>query len=44
MIILGVDPGSVRTGYGAATERAGSCAPDLVVNDLDELALQEAGA
>lgn len=33
----------VRTGYGAATERAGLCRPDLVVDDLAALADSELG-
>lgn len=35
---LGVRTALVRTGYGAGTERDGLCAPDLIVDSLDELA------
>lgn len=35
---LGVRTALVRTGQGAQTERAGACVPDLVVDDLEDLA------
>jgi len=39
----GVRTALVRTGYGSDTERDGLCAPDLIVDGLHELALQEVG-
>ncbi len=38
---LGVRTALVRTGYGVGTERDGMCTPDVVVDDLHALALQE---
>ena len=38
---LGVRTALVRTGYGAGTERDGQCTPDLVVDDLGQLAAIE---
>jgi D-glycero-alpha-D-manno-heptose 1-phosphate guanylyltransferase len=38
---LGVRTALVRTGYGAGTERDGRCCPDLVVDDLGQLAALE---
>jgi ribonucleotide monophosphatase NagD (HAD superfamily) len=35
---LGARTALVRTGFGAATERDGRCAPEQVVDGLDELA------
>jgi histidinol-phosphate phosphatase family protein len=40
---LGVRTALVRTGYGAGTERDGQCTPDLVVDDLGQLAAIEVG-
>lgn len=40
---LGARTVLVRTGYGAATERDGMCAPDLVVDGLGQLAALEVG-
>ena len=40
---LGVRTALVRTGYGVGTERDGLCAPDVVVDSLEQLALQEVG-
>jgi histidinol-phosphate phosphatase family protein len=37
---LGARTALVRTGYGAATEREGSCRPDVVVDSLAQLSLQ----
>ncbi|MCA8954312.1 MAG: HAD family hydrolase [Planctomycetes bacterium] len=39
---LGARTALVRSGYGAATERDGMCAPDRVVDGLRELAALEA--
>lgn len=38
---LGVRTALVRTGYGVQTERSGHCGPDVVVDDLWELAERE---
>lgn len=39
---LGIRTALVRTGYGRGTEQDGLCAPDVVVDGLEELAAQEA--
>jgi histidinol-phosphate phosphatase family protein len=41
---LGIRTALVRTGYGAGTERDGRCCPDLVVDDLGQLATLEVGS
>ncbi len=40
---LGVRTALVRTGYGVGTERDGRCVPDLIVDDLRQLASEEIG-